>query len=513
VPNCQQVFVFLSGVRDRQVTAPLSDVDVSALQQLNLVRVLTTDQYRQLTQDIQSIDSNRQAINQEATTRARLGASIQYEDQRTHSVLFHFEGHDKQAMELQKEAQDRAAFQSATNDLAARNQAFNQLVAQQSLFDSMSSYGSGYIGLTGFGALQLRDLGVRMYRVSDVDFTAYWHQAVLVGTELNDIAARGEACVATLSKPLATVDRSYLWAISVGLAKLEADVSTAAGNFLDAYNRLGTLSHNEENRLLSSEMLASLHRSIADNVPILGQLDDQVRQAGVPKESSLGVASILLLGQREDGTFATSNLPNFLRVTRSYESAALLSIVNKPFEELADKFAALRTMFGSWGFQPSEDVELAASYLTLSDLPADGISTKLAIISKGMGQYLQYPLVASAILASIPVLEANETLNLLEHAYEIVGRRAMPQSPPELICLAVRMVHEVRNETVGNLDTTATAQAVPAYAGYGVGPRFFFVPIIVAHGAYYSTFSGIGGAHPGHAHFGGGSYGGGGMVG
>lgn len=148
-------------------------------------------------------------------------------------------------------------------------------------------------------------------------------------------------------------------------------------------------------------------------------------------------------------------------------------------------------------------MELAASFLTLSDLPADGISTKLTILSRSLIAYLQYPLVASAILASIPVLEANETLNLLEHAYEIIGRRAMPMSQAELLCLAVRMIHGIRSETVGGLDTTATAR--PAGFTYLPTQRFFFVPIVILHGSYYSTFGGFGGAHPGHLHaFGGG---------
>ena len=158
-------------------------------------------------------------------------------------------------------------------------------------------------------------------------------------------------------------------------------------------------------------------------------------------------------------------------------------------------------MFASWGYEPSEDVELSSAYLTVSELPVEGVSTKLAIISKGLHAYLQYPLVASAILAAIPVLEANETLNILEQAYEIVGRRAMPMTPPELICLAVRMVHGVRPQTIQSLDTTATPTASSAARGYYYGPGFFFVPIFIAHGAYYSTYSGIGGAHPGHAHF------------
>jgi hypothetical protein len=101
-------------------------------------------------------------------------------------------------------------------------------------------------------------------------------------------------------------------------------------------------------------------------------------------------------------------------------------------------------------------------------------------------------------------MEANETLSLLERAYELLGQRTGPMSQAELICLAVRLIHGIRVRSVDELD--ATARAAPAAATgaarayYPVGPRWFFVPLIVTHGAYYSTFSGFGGPHPGHVH-------------
>jgi hypothetical protein len=509
VTSTQDVFNFLTAVRNRSVTTTLPDADLATLQQFALIQVLNADQYSQFSQEVQALTPDRAAIAQEAAHRAQLADAVEDEIRKTHSILFHFESHDKQTAELQKEALDQATLRSTDADLANRSQAYNQLVAKQSVLDTLTPFPGGYVALTAGGQLQLRELGIRMYRVSDLSFADYWAQAQQVDQDLAGLAERGGQYVASLSGPLPTVDRSYLWAIGLGLAKLEADVSRGTPMFLDAYQQLGSLSHNEENRLMSAEMLSSLRRSIAENMAMLQDLDGQVHRAGVPKESSLGVASMLLLGQRQDGTFATANLSSFLQITKSYESAALMAIVNRPFEELSQKFAALRTMFGSWGYQPSEDVELSAAYLTVSELPPEGVNTKLAIITHGMGTYLQYPLVASSILASIPVLEANETLNLLEEAYEIVGRRAMPMSQPELICLAVRMVHGVRNETVHDLDATATSPASGVAAGvnyYHPGPWFYFVPVLVAHGAYYSTYSGFGGAHPGHAHFGGGGF-------
>lgn len=503
--NCQDVSAFLTGVSNRNVTTTLPDPDLASLQQLNLIQRLSTDQYAQLVQSIQQLQSARTAIAQETTTRSQLAYSVQEEDRKVHSVLFRFEGRDKQTAALQKEAQDQAALRATDADLTTRIRGFNQLMANQSLLDTLTPYAGGYVALTGAGVLQLRQLGIRLYRVSDVPFANYWAESQQTDQDLNALATRGAQYVGGLAGALPSVDRSYLWAISIGLAKLAPDPTLGGPLFLDAYNQLGSLAHNDENRLLSAEMLASLRHSVAESVPLLGDLDKQVRKLGVPKESSLGVASMLLLGQREDGTFATENLATFLRVTRSYESAALLAIVNKPIPDLEQKFGYLQRTFGGWGFEPSEDVELASAYLTISELPLEGMTTKLAIIVKGMGAYLQYPLVASSILAAIPVLEANETLNLLEQAYEIVGRRAMPMDQPELICLAVRMVHGVRNETAQGIDSTGKVVPPPP-GGYFYGPRFFFVPILVAHGAYYSTFSGVGGAHPGHAHFGGGGF-------
>jgi hypothetical protein len=511
--DCKTVYEFLSAVNTRNVTNALPPEDLAQLQQFHIIQVLTTDQYNQTAQQVQSLAAEQQQIQAELGQRAQRAAQVQEEARRTHSIMFHLESHEKRDAELARQTQDQTALQAENQDLMAREQRFNQLVGMKSLLDTLVQFPGGYVGLTGFGALQTRDLGIRLYRVSDLPFTDYWGQTQAVLGELNGIADRSGQFVAGLAPPLQTVERPELWSIAIGLAKQPGEVSDGVMKFLTANAQLMKLAHNDENRLMSAEMLVALPRPVPDNIPALEQLEKEVRHLGVPKESSLGVASILLLGQRGDGSFATANLPPFLQLTRSFESAALLAIMNEPIPDLAAKFNALRSMFAGWGFAPSEDVELSSAYLTLSELPADGVSTKLAILVRGLASYLQYPLVASSILASVPVLEANDTLNLLEKAYQIIGGRAMPATEPELICLGVRMVHGIRTETVRGLDTTATAKpVVPGAPGtpYYVGSRVFFGPMVVMHGAYYSTFSGVGGFHPAHSHVGmGGAVGGG----
>ena len=509
--SCRDVYGFLGQVSAKNVTAPLADADATELSQLNLVQLLTAEQFRQVQTDVQALGTEQSAIAQEAAQRASLAQEVERESQKTHSILFHFESQGKRSAELQRETQDENALKSTDSDLAQKQQQFGQLLAKRSLLDTLTPLGDRYVGLTTLGAVAMRDLAVRLYRVSDSDFKAYWDQAQRITQELTDLASGGANYFARLAPSLPGADRSQVWAISIGLSKAQPDATQGSANFVAEYNQVSRLSNNTENRLMASEILFSLPRPLAEEVPTLLQILRDVRNLKVPEESALGVASILLLGRRADGTIATPSLGQYLSLTRSYESAALLAIVNVPVPDLAAKFQSLRGMFGGWGYQASEDTELASAYLAVSEIPVEGIGTKLAIIARGLSTYLAYPLVAASVLASLSTLEANETLNLLEHAYDIVGRRAMPMSQPELVCLAVRMLHGIRNELVGPLDATAAARPTPTPVRGFYGPGFFFVPIIVAHHAYFSTFSGVGGAHPGHVH--GFAGGGGGFVG
>ena len=506
--TCKDVHAFLSQVSAKNVTSTLSTTDTALLSQLGLVQVLTADQYRELASTVQALGAEQQSVTAEAAQRAAAAEETGHDERATHSVLFRFEGKQKRAAKLQRAAADEARLKSLESDLAARQAKLGQLVAERSLLDTVTPYGDQYVGLTGLGALELRNLGVRLYRVSDTEFGTYWEQSQRITQELTNLAAASADYYMRLAMGIAGQERSHLWAVAIGLAKAQPDAVQGSSTFLNIYAGVTGLSGNLENHLLASEILFCLPRPLSEEYPTLLQVLQATERATVPAESALGVASILLLGQRADGSIATPNLTEYLRLTRSYESAALLAIVNLPVAELAAKFQSIRAMFTQWGYQASEDVELSSAYLAVSEVPVEGISTKLAIIAKGMSAYLQYPLVAASVLASLSTLEANETLNLLEHAYDIMGRRATGMSQAELICLGVRLLHGIRNELVGPLDATA---AVPKVAPDVYGPRFYFVPIIVARYSYFSTFSGVGGAHPGHVHgFGGG---GGGFVG
>jgi hypothetical protein len=510
VSDCQQVAAFLQAVSARSVGSPLPDADLALLQQSGLLDRLSPDQRAQLAQQVAQLEAAQKAIEDEQARQQQQSATVDADTRRTHSILFHLQGVDKAESEVDKLNDEQAALQAIEGELAKREAEFQQLLVWKSELDVVTPYNGDFVALTTAGRVALRDLAVALYRVGDDDFPTYWAQAKAVDASLNDLSGRSAVLAAALVQGIPSVDPGYLWAIAIGLAKQPSTATAGVGPFLSAYGAVSGLTSNVENRLLAAEVLSGLGGSVDESVEWLGTLTHELADLGVPSDAATGVAAVLLAGRRGDGTFATDPLTQFLRLTPSYESAALLAIVNKPFADLSSAFQSTKALFASWNYSISEDTELASAYLALSDLPAETIATKMAILSRGVGAYLEYPLVAAAVLASIPVLEANETLNLLEKAYETLGTRTGPIPQGELITLAVRLVHGVDVRSVNELDPTkAVPPTYPSFVYPAAGVRLW-MPMYVVHGNYFATYSAIGGAHPGHFHaVGGGGWGGG----
>ena len=249
-------------------------------------------------------------------------------------------------------------------------------------------------------------------------------------------------------------------------------------------------------------MTAASNQDLQSLQSVLKSLDQQLRDQGVPKELSAGVAATIMAGRMYDGTYPMDRFIQFKQLTSSYEAAAILAVMNLSYGDLSAKFQSFRSMFTSWGYMTSEDTEIASAFLAIGELNADGVEEKLKYIVEQLKNYLEYPLVAAAILASIPVFESHEVLDLMEKAVTLLSGYATGLERSELVALAVRMIHGVRNELVKEIDPTAKITETPVQFTYASHPGFFiwYYPVIVAHSSYHSTFSGMGGFHPAHSH-------------
>lgn len=484
--------------------------------------VMQKDAYDSASAQVANLSQMNTDLQNEMMQERNEEATLAQEERKTHSIMFHFEGREKKNAELLAAENERANLSKEQADIAQKDSTIKQLILTKSTMDRMTPYDGEYLSLTGLGVITLNDLNVRNYRVSDTEFTDFIDETRETTTELQSIAQRGSSEVSSLRVAIPQADFSQLWSVSIGLAKLQGDPNQINQRFRLALNSIQHFKSTLDNKMMAAEIVTSLTtaQSSIDNSDIqglsqtLGKLDHDLRHhAKVPKQLSAGAAAVIMFGRRHDGTYPTDKFKEFTKMTRSFETAAILSVMDVQTDILASEFQSFRNMFGNWGFQTSEDTELASAYLAISGIggPTD-LRVKMSIILSALRNYLQYPLVATSILTSIPTMEANETLDLMEKTYTLLWPFATGLQRSELISLSVRMIHGIKNELVKQLDPTAKITNTPVQFTHAPSGIFFIygAPLIIAHSYYYSTFSGIGGVHPAHVHGigGGGGFGG-----
>jgi hypothetical protein len=426
--------------------------------------------------------------------------------------LFHFESKDKQKAELERVESQTKVVSKEEADVAEVDSKIKEHLQMKSMIDRMVQYDGRYISLTGLGVITLNDLNVRNYRVSETEFSDFIQERMATFSELRSIADKGNYYMSVLNNESLDADLSQLWSVSIGLGKLQGDPNQISERFLLSLDIVQQFESNLENKMMAAEIMTASKintsqvptnsdlQSLAES---LVGLEKKVRHdAHVPNELSAGVAATILFARRYDGTFPIDRLVEFSKMTLSSESAAILSVLDVPLDQISNKFTQFRSLFGSWGYEESEDTDLASAYLAISDFTRDEVKDKMTIILDALKNYLEYPLVATAILSSIATLEANETLDLMEKASTLLGTFAPSLERSELVSLSVRMIHGIKNELVKELDPTAKITETPIQFTHVPSTVFFMylTPLILAHSYYHSTFSAFGGAHPAHVH-------------
>jgi len=510
--HCNDTRLFLSQIAEKSISMQIPQADLDFLSNNGYISVTQKEAYDQALAEVSSLaQMNTDLVNAENANMSAK-ADLAEDEKKTHSITFLFESKENKEVDREKVESEKTVVSKMDADIAERDAKINELIQKRSAFDRMVQYGDRYLSLTGPGVMMLNDLYVRNYRVSDREFSDFREEIQMTFSELRSIADKGSYHVSNLRAQFPEVDLSQLWSVSIGLAKLQGDPEQIGQRFLFGLDLLRHFDCTLQNKMMAGEIMTSSkgdpsqsasNSDLQSQSEILSNLDHQLRHnAHVPQPLSVGIAATILFGRRYDGTFPTDRFMEFAKMTPSFESAAILSVANVPSDQLAGKFQSFRSLFGSFGYEMSEDTELASAYLSISDLGPEDVRTKLTIVIAALKNYLEYPLVAAAILASIPTLEANETLNLMEKAYFLLGSYTSDLEHSEVLSLAVRMIHGIKNELVKQLDPTANIVNTPVQFTYVPSGVFFIyrAPLIVAHSSYFSTFSGIGGYHPAHVH-------------
>jgi hypothetical protein len=523
--RCDAVRALLSRLDDREEpVAPMAPADLHYLFSNGYILKASkqdhdegVDKVARLSQMIDQLHVEREEADQAA-------AALQQDERKEHSFTFYFEGKEEKEElreSIQRKTAGAAKEESDVREVGAK---VNELIQEKSMIDRMIPYDGGYLALTDLGRLVLNDLNVRNYRVADQDFPGFLTEIKATYAELRYMADAATYHVLLLRREVPELEEeghpqdggaaegvqpgveapSLLWSVSIGLAKLRGDAGQIGERFTRAFDAVRGLDSSTANKLMAAEIITAIGSQDVQGLgSALNSLDEQLRhQQHVPDEQCAEVAATILAGRRYDGTYPIDRFPPFRQLTSSYEAASILAILNVPYDGLASKFQGFRSMFASWGYMTSEDTEIASAFLAIGELDADEVGEKLKYIVEQLKNYLEYPLVAAAILASIPVFESHEVLDLMEKAVTLLSGYTRGLARSELVALAVRMIHGVRNELVRQIDSTAKITPTPIQFTFPPNPGFFFWyrPVIIAHSSYLLRFGGMGGFHPAHSH-------------
>jgi len=520
--KCSEVRAFLSKVNQREQFGPNASIpsaDVDYLSANGYVLKTNKEEYEKWVDDV---DRLSQMTDQRSARRLEVGQEmsiLQKDERKEHSFLFHFEGKESKEELSQRIQNETVVLSKEESELSALEANVNELIQKKSTVDRMVPYDGEYLSLTGLGSITLNDLNVRNYRVADEEFDGFISETKSTYAELMSIAQKASSYVAVLKPKVpdqedekhpdnnnlgnaAGTASSLLWSTTIGLAKLQGDPNQIQERFTEALDDLQNFQCTTANKLMATEIMTALsNQDLQSLESVLKTLDQQLRDEGVPRQLSAGAAATIMAGRRFDGTYPTDRFNQFGNLTSSDEARAILSVMNISYEDLGAKFQQFRSMFTSWGFINSDDTEIGAAFLAIGELRAEEVEEKLQYIVEQLRNYLEYPLVAAAILASIPVFESHEILDLMEKAVTLLQNYAAGLERSELVALAVRMIHGVRNEIVKEIDSTAKIAATPVQFTYAAHPGFFwYYPLIVSNSYYHATFTGMGGFHPAHSH-------------
>jgi hypothetical protein len=517
--KCGEAQTFLSQIDGRagsQTIAPIASNDLDFLTVNGYVLRTNKEDYDSWVESVAKLSEMTLQMDTEQAEEEKAAATLQSDAQKEHSILFHLEGKEKKDQLRERARSEAALVSKEQSDLSAIEDNVNELIQKKSMIDRMVPYSGEYMSLTDIGSLTLRDLVVREYRVAEEEFPDFLTEIKATYSELRSIADRAASYVTLLKPRIPKMDEelddrgltvsgasSLLWSTAIGLGKLQGETNQLAERFVQALGVLQNFDSSTPSKLMAAEIMTAVsNQDLQSLKSALTSLEKQLRNQGVPKELSAGVAATIMAGRRYDGTYPVDGFVRFKGLTQSYEASAILSVMNLPYEDLSAKFQSIRSMFASWGYAASEDIEVASAFLAIGELGANEVEEKLKYIVDQLWNYLQFPYVAAAILASIPVFEAHEVLDLMEKAVTLLSGYATGLQRSELVALAVRMIHGVRNELVKEIDPTARISSTPVQFTYSLHPGFFawYWPVIVAHSSYHSTFSAMGGFHPAHSH-------------
>ena len=342
--HCNDVRTFLSQIAEKSISIQIPQTDLDFLRDSGYLSVMQKEDYDRSLAEVSNLTQMNLDLTNAENAYGTANTALQEDEKKIHSIKFLFEGKETKEVEREKEKSENDVVSKIDGDITERDSKINELIQKKSIIDRMVLYNGEYVSLTGSGVLILNDLNIRNYRVSDSEFKDFIEESRETSGELNSIASRGKFYESNLEIKFPEMDPSQLWSVSIGLAKLQGDPNQIDKRFLLALDLLHHFDCTLQNKMMAAEIMTSVKADPSqwvDNSDLqnitksLQSLDKQLRHdAHVPKPLSAGVAATVMSGRRFDGTFPTDRFSEFSKMTLSFESAAILSIINVHSDQL-----------------------------------------------------------------------------------------------------------------------------------------------------------------------------------
>jgi hypothetical protein len=461
------VRAFLAGLADGAISTGIQQDNLGFLCSNGYVARISREDHERQAAEFVSLNQETGKRQQEEEEEAVDEKTLRHDEKHVHGIRYHFEGRERKEAEKSRVEKEIELVTEERAEIAQEDAKVMDLIKKKSALDMQTQYGSEYLALTDLGVEMLHDLNIREYRVAGNDFSDFMDECKATADALHGIAQRARFYADNIRPHLpslisTTEDEeeeemrrikargldSQLWAVSIGLAKIQTDNQSDLNDLMERYLRTfdllevgGRFESSIDSKLIAAEIITlSSMLPTEEQIQALSLLDEQLRHAHVPEDVSIQTAATILCGGG-----SLEKFKEFAQITKSNQAAAMLSTIDIPSDQLRDKFKSFKSVFDSWGYSACEDTDLAAAYLSTTNLTADDIGrdpqTKMNIIVNGVKNDLEFPLLPAAILTSIAALNAREVLDLMEKGAAILHSVATDLEHSELASLAVRMVY------------------------------------------------------------------------
>src|SRR5215471_7717900 len=137
--KCGQVRTFMSQVAGKSVSTPVQ-VDVSYLSANGYVLVMPKDEYDRAAADVARMVRMNEDLYQERLQAMNAQEALRNDEQKTHSIMFHFEGKEKQEADTARVESERSALAREWADITDKDSQIAQIIQKKSMVDRMTLY-------------------------------------------------------------------------------------------------------------------------------------------------------------------------------------------------------------------------------------------------------------------------------------------------------------------------------------------------------------------------------------